>query len=217
MARSMTVRKNSANAAEKTENTINIEVNEAPAENTKTREEKQENEADTVATTTSPVSTTQTQPQKKKFKPDDGILCRSVTVGGLWLDGIKSGNVYRWVEYGDETEVEYRDLVSMIRSRSNYIFNPTFVIEDEDFIEEFSQLKKFYKEQYTIADLKSVLKLPVDSMIKTIQNLPAGAQSSLKNIASTAIANGSLDSVRKIKALDNIFDTELSLLASLFQ
>lgn len=162
-------------------------------------------------------TTTTSQSPKKKYNPDDGIMCRSITVGGLWLDGVKSGNVYRWVEYGDETEVEYRDLVAMIRSRSNYIYAPTFIIEDEEFVSEFPQLKKFYDEQYSIADLRGVLNLPVNSMIETIKTLPPGAASSLKNIASTAIVNGTLDSVKKIKALDEYFGTELNLLASLFQ
>ncbi len=159
------------------------------------------------------------EPKKpvKKFKQDEGILCRSITVGGLWLDGIKSKNIYRWVEYGDEAEIEYRDLVAMVRSRSNYIFSPMFIIEDEDFIREFPQLKEFYSEQYTVSDLKGILDLPVTKMIAAIKTLPSGAVSSLKNIASTQVANGQLDSVRKIKALDELFGTELNLLASLFQ
>lgn len=161
--------------------------------------------------------TAASQTAKKKYNSDDGIMCRSITVGGLWLDGVKSGNIYRWVEYGDETEVEYRDLVAMIRSRSNYIYAPTFIIEDEEFVSEFSQLKKFYDEQYSVTDLRGVLNLPVNSMIETIKTLPPGAASSLKNIASTAIVNGALDSVRKIRALDEYFGTELNLLASLFQ
>lgn len=168
-----------------------------------------------TVTTTEAVETQETA--KKKFKQDEGIICRSVTVGGLWLDGVKSKNVYRWVEYGDETEIEYRDLVSMVRSRSAYIFNPMFIILDDDFINEFPQLKKFYDEQYTVADLKGVLELPVKSMVATIKTLPQGAVSSLKNIASTQVANGQLDSVKKIKALDELFGTELNLLASLFQ
>ena len=53
-------------------------------------------------------------------------------------------------------------------------------------------------------------------MIETIKALPPGAASSLKNIASTAIVNGTLDSVKKIRALDEYYGTELNLLASLF-
>lgn len=159
----------------------------------------------------------ETTKAKKKFDPEDGILCRSVTVGGLCLTGIKSGMFYRWTEYGDETEVEYRDLAGMVRTKSPYIYNPQFVIDDEDFITEFPQLQKFYEDSYTITDLESILSLPVQDMIANIEQLPGGAKETIKNIASSQIADGRLDSVRKIKALDDIFGTELNLLASLFE
>ena len=151
---------------------------------------------------------------KKKFAQEDGIMCRSITVGGLWYTGAKSNITYNWVDYGDETEVEYRDLVSSVRSKSSYIFGPLFVIEDEDFINEFPQLRKFYDEQYTVEDLQQVLELKDNDMIATMKTLPPNALNSLKNIASTQIANGQLDSVRKIKALDDFFGTELNLLSS---
>lgn len=201
MAKNMTTRKTTSNSTTKTSQPAETMVKEVTTET--------EKEVGVVETNT--------KPEKRTFKPDDGIMCRSVTVGGLWLDGIKSGNIYRWVEYGDETEVDYRDLVAMIRSRSKYIFNPNFIIVDTDFVEEFPQLKKFYSDQYTVSDLRGVLDLPVNTMVDTIKSLPPGAIASLKNIASTEIVNGHLDSVKKIKALDSIFGTELNLLASLFQ
>lgn len=154
---------------------------------------------------------------KKKFDAEDGILCRSVTVGGLCMTGIKSGLFYRWTEYGDETEVEYRDLAGLVRTKSPYVFNPHFIIDDEDFIAEFPQLKKFYEDSYSVTDLEAILNLPVSDMVATINQLPGGAKDTIKNIASTQIGDGRLDSVRKIKALDEIFGTELNLLASLFK
>lgn len=152
----------------------------------------------------------------KKFDKEDLILCRSITVGQLFLDGVKSGNSYYWADYGDITEVEYQDLVVMVRSKNNsYIYGSFFIIEDEDFIDEFPTLKKFYEDQYTIKELESVLDLNVRDMIATINNLPSRAKDSLKNIASTKVVNGELDSVKKIKALDELFGTELDLLSSI--
>lgn len=173
--------------------------------------------AASAATETENVTETKEEKPKRKFKQDEGVMCRSSVIGGLWLDGPKSKLTYRWIEYGDEEEVEYKDLVALVRSKSSYIYNPMFIIEDEDFIEEFPQLKKFYDEQYSVKELSDVLKLPINSMVATINTLPAGAIESLKNIASTQVVNGELDSVKKIKALDECFGTELNLLASLFQ
>lgn len=156
-------------------------------------------------------------PVKKVFDQADGIMCRSVTQGGLHMEGIKTKMMYDWSDYGDETEVEYRDLVAAVRSKTSFVFNPFFIIEDEDFIAEFSQLQNFYRDQYTIKDLKKILDMPVGDMIEAINILPNGAKESLKSIASTQIANGRLDSVKKIKALDEIFDTDLNLLSELIE
>lgn len=155
--------------------------------------------------------------QKRKFASDDPIVCRSVAVGGVAMPGVKSNELYRWTEYGDYTEVEYADLASYVRSKSDYIFRPYIIIEDEDFINEFPLLKKFYEESYTVKDLEGILNLPVSSMVATINTLPNGAKETLKNIASTQIVNGRLDSVKKIRALDEVFGTELNLFASLFE
>ena len=49
-----------------------------------------------------------------------------------------------------------------------------------------------------------------------IEKLPEGALNSLKSIAAQQVANGIIDSVRKIRTLDDIFGTDLNLLSSIF-
>ena len=50
-------------------------------------------------------------------------------------------------------------------------------------------------------------------MEDAINILPKGAKEQLINIASTKVANGELDSVRKIKSLERILDVDFSLVA----
>ena len=70
---------------------------------------------------------------------------------------------------------------------------------------------------YSLADLRGViLNLDVNSMKATILSLPIGAQESIKNLASSMIASGQLDSIKKVKALDEIFNTQLTLMTELF-
>ena len=150
---------------------------------------------------------------KKVFAPDDGIACRSVTQGGVYLEGPKTHMLYEWVQYGDITEVEYADLAAMVRTKSQYLFGPWVMVDDDDFVEEFSQLKKFYTENYSIADLEVILSYPVERMIEEVKALPKSAAESLKVLAASSINDGNLDSVAKIKALDDLFGTKLSILA----
>ena len=150
---------------------------------------------------------------KKVFNADDGVICRSVTQGGLFMEGPKTHMHYEWVQYGDITEVEYSDLAALVRVKSTYVFGPWFMIDDEDFIEEFPQLKKFYTENYTLSDLETILSYPTDRMMDEVRALPKTAAESLKVMSASAISDGTLDSVAKIKALDDFFGTNLSLLA----
>lgn len=151
--------------------------------------------------------------ERKKFSESDGIPCRSITQGGLYMEGAKTHMLYEWVEYGDVTEVEYADLAAAVRTKSSYLFGPMFIVDDEDFVEEFSQLKKFYTENYTVGDLEKVLSYPFEKMMEEISALPKNALESLKVLAASSINEGTLDSVKKIKALDEVFGTNLSLLA----
>lgn len=151
--------------------------------------------------------------QRRKFADSDGIVCRSIVQGGLFMEGAKTHMLYEWVDYGDKTQVEYADLASAVRVKSAFVFSPLFIVEDEDFIEEFLPLKKFYTENYTVQDLEQILRLPESKMVEEITALPKSALDSLRVIAASAITDGTLDSVRKIKALDELLGTNLNILA----
>lgn len=152
----------------------------------------------------------------KKYSATDPIECVSITAGELGMIGIKSRINYRWAGRGDVTEIEYQDLVAAIRSSKKHVFQPYFLIQDDEFVAQFPQLKKVYDSMYSISDLKDVFKMTPAAMKKTILSLPDGAKQSIKNIASTMISKGQLDSVAKIKALDEIFDTKFMLMTELF-
>ena len=153
-----------------------------------------------------------TKVEKKKFEANDGVACSSIFPGKLFMTGDKSGMDYAWTRYGDIVDVEYRDLVSAVQARSNYIYKPFFIIEDEDFIAEFPQLKRFYDEKYAMKDLRGVLNLNVSEMKREIAELPDGARQALRSIASTAIQNGDIDSYSRVKAIDEALETQFVLL-----
>lgn len=170
-----------------------------------------------TAKNSSKKTTDKSEKVKKKFDPSDLIPCRSVCQGGLYLEGSRTKMPYEWADYGAVEDVEYRDLAELVRTRSSYIFNPFFIIDNEDFVEEFPQLKKFYSENYSIKELAAILELPVDEMVAQVKSLPKGAIESLKSIAASQVSAGQLDSVRKIRELDSIFGTDLNLLSDLFK
>ena len=150
-------------------------------------------------------------PKTKQFKDTDKIPCVSITVGGLYWEGDKSKDLYSWINMGDVVEVEYRDLVSAIRSNSPYIFEPLFVIQDDDFLAEFDNVQARYGQLYTPADIEAVLAMPAPQLEAALRKMPKGAQNALRDTAVRKIDSGELDSIQRIKAIDSFFGTELVL------
>lgn len=147
----------------------------------------------------------------RKFAPGDMITCRSLTFGELLLTGTKSKLLYSWANYGDTTEVEYQDLQALKSTRSSYLFKPRFVIEDEDLVEQWNKdLGDIYKNIIDM-DAEDLFKLPVNQFKSKLKKAPKGVQQAVKNIAGEKILNGSLDSLTKIKAIDELLGTDLLL------
>lgn len=153
--------------------------------------------------------------EKKVFTDSDYILCRSVQSGGLNVIS-QSGNLYEFKDYGSECEINYRDLVTMIRRGSEHVFLPRFVILDEDFLKDFPTVQKVYGTMYTREDLVEILELPVSHMKREIEKLPKATKDSMRNLVATQIANGKLDSISKVRALTEVFNSDFNLLSDLF-
>lgn len=147
----------------------------------------------------------------RKFAQDDMILCKSVTYGELLLPGKKSKLLYIWSNYGDTTEVEFQDLQALRSTRSAYLMNPYFVVEDEELLEQWPELKALYDKTMAL-DIDSLFSLPINQFKKKLRDIPIGFKDPIKNIACEKIRNGSLDSIAKINALDEILGTELKLM-----
>lgn len=149
--------------------------------------------------------------EKKEFKDTDKISCVSITVGGLNFVGDKSGDLYQWTNIGDVVNVEYRDLLSAVRSHSVFVYEPRFVIQDEDFLAQHDDIIVRYGQLYTPQDIEQVLAMPAPQLEKTLKKMPVGAQNAVRDLAVRKIDSGELDSVQRVKVIDAFFGTELIL------
>lgn len=162
-------------------------------------------------TTNNSVDTTAIKVEKKKFKPTDMIPCVSITPGEMFYAGMKSDTLYTFAGIDDVVEIEFRDLDYAARSKDVMMYKPRFIVQDKDFVALHDSLDKIYSSLHTAGDLKNILKLSPEQMKKAIISLPEGAKDSIKTIAATMVDNGILDSVKRVKALDEVFGTEMLL------
>lgn len=150
----------------------------------------------------------------RKYAPDEPITCRSLTFGELLLTGPKSKLLYSWANYNDTTEVEYQDLQALKSTRSSYLYRPRIIIEDEELVEQWG---KDFKDMYANVvdvDVEEIFSLPIGRFKAALKKAPKGVQQAVKNIAGEKIMNGSLDSLAKIKAIDEILGTDLKIYLS---
>lgn len=163
-------------------------------------------------TKTSVVNNNEEVTTVKKYENNDLIPCRSLVSGALYIEGARTKFLYSWADYGDIQEMEYQDLIYIVRTRGNKdIYLPRIIIEDEEFVQQNKSLSELYNSLYSMKDLRDIIKLPNNQMKEEIERLPKGAKNALKSIVSTMIDSHSLDSVQKIKTLDEIFGTQLLL------
>ena len=160
-----------------------------------------------MATKSEATETTKT----RKFAKTTLIPCRSICTGVLYVEGPNSKEDYMWWDFNDVHDVQYQDLDAFIKRHATCVFKPQFIIEDEDFIAQNPDVKAVYDSMYTTKDLRDILNLPVNEMRKAIQDLPLGAKEAIRGLAPTMIENKKLDSIEKIRVLDEIFDTQLIL------
>jgi hypothetical protein len=147
----------------------------------------------------------------RKYEPDEMITCRSITYGELLLVGKKSKLLYTWANYGDTTEVEYQDLQALKSTKSSYLYKPRFVIEDEELVAQWGKDFVNMYDNIIDVDAEDLFKLPLNQFKSKLKKAPKGVQQAVKNIAGEKILNGSLDSLAKIKAIDEILGTDLKL------
>ena len=172
-----------------------------------TRRAATKNVATTENTTkeTAPVKTT------KKFEQNELIECRSLVQGTLFMPGKQSDILYRWDGYGDVREVEYSDLYSLKSSRSPYIYDPCFQIENDELLEDprWKDVKDLYDNLYDASDINQFLALSPAQFKKALSEVPKGLKTAIKIEVATRLDNGTFDSIQKVRAVDEICGTEL--------
>lgn len=151
------------------------------------------------------------KPTKKKFTPTELIPCVSITPGEMFVHGNKSNTLYTFADIDDCVMIKFKDLDYAARIKDKMMFKPRYIVQDADFIKLHPSLDEVYSALHTTKDLKDILKMKPAQMEKVIPTLPVGAKEALKTLASTAVDDGSLDSIKKIQKLDSILGTELFL------
>ena len=153
-------------------------------------------------------------PSKKEYKASDLIPCTQVTVGELICIGPRTGMRYNAFGYGDKMMIEYQDLTALKMQHSSFLYMPYLTIDDEELLNDpmWSDVKEIGTRVYMKDDLNKFFTLSPTQMRSVLKNAPNGFKSAVRVMAMTKLDEGELDSLGRIKVLDEILGTDLQSL-----
>ena len=177
-----------------------------------TKNTKNNTSKNTVKSVSNETKQTSTKPSTKKYNTDDEIMCKSVCFGLLEYISKKDGIVYRWEDFGDIVPVRYSDLLALKTSRSKFLYQPWFIILDEDLVKmwKLEDINKYFDEISDIEDFLIDSKIP--HIEKQLKNAPDGYKELVVQTAGRLLRENRLDSIAKLRTIDELLDNKLSLL-----
>ena len=154
---------------------------------------------------------------KREFQPFDLIQCESLVSGKLFYTSPKSNQTYEWANNGDSVDVTYEDLLAMKQSHSQILYRPSIMIKDADLLAQprWMDIAKLYNSYdiLSLRDAEKIINLDANSLRKALEKLNPAMRIVICDTAADMIEKGTLDSIQKIKVLDEVCGTELYTLA----
>lgn len=191
------------------------------------REENAKKKAENVITkdiiTKENVETKVVKQSKKRVKLEDNVLItvKSNVFGKLTFKNNKTGDVTKWLEFGETQELSIGDLRSMKGTQRRFFSDNWIIIEgvyDEGYedvtpedIYKTLQISQYYEELLCPKNINDVFNWSVKDIESKVPNMSAGVKESLIIKANELIEKDVLDSRNKIKSLEKALKCELTI------
>lgn len=153
------------------------------------------------------------KPVVKKYSVKDIDLHQYITVkngfqGSLVYRSKKTGEIFRWEEFGDEQEIELLELKNAKNSSKGFFANNWFMFDDE-WVIDFLGVRQYYKGAVRIEEFDEIFAKTPDEIKTIIAGMSKGQKKSASYRARQLIAEGEIDSNKAIAALEEALGVEL--------
>ena len=154
-----------------------------------------------------------------KISDDMLVKVKSTFFGQLFFKNKKSGEVTEWEYPGDVQTMTMRDLRSMKAEQASFFKNGWLLVlgfaDGEDCgancadIYKNLMITQYYENYIEPTDMRAVCSWNINEIPEKIAMLSPEARENLLVAINTYIKNGSLDSIKKIKAFEKALGHEL--------
>lgn len=138
------------------------------------------------------------------------IPVMNITNGQLIYTSKRTGNEFRWNEYGDIDHLEYQELLGMRTSYRRFFDEPFILVLDDRAVEKLG-LAKMYENIKNPEQIDVVFNMNQAEFEDVVEKSPKGIKHLIVSRAIALEKTGELDSNKKIKYLNERFKTEIGL------
>ena len=146
----------------------------------------------------------------KDVDPTTIITVKNGFQGKLIYISPRSHERFMWDEFGDEQEMELRELRNAKSSAKKFFENNWFMFGDDDaWVIEYLGLGRYYKYAIKLEDFDDIFNKTPEEIKLIVDGMSVGQKKSLSYRTRQLVADGEIDSRKVISALEEALDVEL--------
>lgn len=151
-----------------------------------------------------------TKPVVKEIDPTQYITVLNGYQGRLTYKSSRTGEKFKWTEFGAEQEMELRELRNAKNTYKKYFEKNWFMFDDKfAWVIDYLGVGQYYKNAISIAEFDNIFQKKPDELKEIIDGLSDGQKKAVAFRAKTLIADGEIDSNKVIRTLEEILGVEL--------
>jgi len=186
-------------------NKNNRKANSVTSEHQKERTEITQPNAEHIEKTT-----VDRKPVVKDVDPTQYITVLNGYQGRLTYKSSRTGETFKWTEFGAEQEMELRELRNAKNTYKKYFEKNWFMFSDEfAWVIDYLGVGQYYKNAISIEEFDNIFQKDLDELEKIVSKLSEGQKKAVAFRAKTLIADDKIDSNKTIRALEKILGVEL--------
>lgn len=163
-----------------------------------------------------PVATPAAKATVTELPRDLYVPCVSMVRSGqlIYSSRRQMGYSVIWRNYMDTQYIELAELMAM-RSSDPMFFSENWIVIDDEFehkdaVVQKLRIKNMYANTPNMLELERLFVLPVDEMVHKIKSMSTSLKESVYLHAKEAVENGTLDSMKRIKAIENVLGKSIT-------
>ena len=146
----------------------------------------------------------------KEIDPNQYVTVLNGYQGRLTYKSSKTGEIFRWADFGDEQEMELRELRNAKNTYKKYFEKNWFMFGDDfAWVIDYLGVGQFYKNAISVDEFDSIFEKNSDELKDIISKLSDGQKKAVAFRARTLITEGKIDSNKVIRTLEDTLGLEL--------